>query len=76
MTDTLLLMIGRGSHDASANAEAWQFARLRWEAEPVGWLEIGYAAMTEPSLGERCRSFRACRSVGWWCSPICCFRAS
>lgn len=48
--DTVLLLVGRGSRDASANAESWQFARLRWESEPVGWLAIGYAAMTEPSL--------------------------
>ncbi len=48
--DTLLLLIGRGSYDASANAEMAQFARLRWEAERVGWYEVAFTAMTEPSI--------------------------
>lgn len=48
--DTLLLLIGRGSHDASANAEMARFARLRCEAEPVGWHEVAFTAMAEPSL--------------------------
>lgn len=48
--ETLLLMVGRGSHDPEANAEMARFARLRWEATPVGWLETCYKAMTEPSL--------------------------
>lgn len=49
-SETLLLMVGRGSHDPEANAEMARFARLRWEREPVGWLEIGFLAMAEPSL--------------------------
>jgi sirohydrochlorin cobaltochelatase len=48
--ETLLLMVGRGSRDPSANSEFAQFARLRWETHPVGWLETCYTAMTEPSL--------------------------
>lgn len=49
-SETLLLFVGRGSRDASANAELAQFARLRWEAQPSGWLQTCYAAMAEPSL--------------------------
>jgi sirohydrochlorin cobaltochelatase len=48
--ETLLLVVGRGSRDASANAELARFARLRFEACPVGWLETCFAAMAEPSL--------------------------
>jgi len=48
--ETLLVFVGRGSRDASANAELAQFARLRWEAHPSGWLQTCYAAMAEPSL--------------------------
>lgn len=46
----LLLLIGRGSYDATANAEMAQFARLRFEAEPVGWYEVAFTAMAAPSL--------------------------
>jgi len=47
---TLLLLIGRGSYEPTANAEMAQFARLRWEAAPVAWYEVGFTAMTEPKL--------------------------
>ncbi|HEV7221142.1 MAG TPA: sirohydrochlorin chelatase [Pirellulales bacterium] len=48
--ETLLLVVGRGSRDASANAELARFARLRFEACAAGWLETCFAAMAEPSL--------------------------
>lgn len=56
--ETLLVFAGRGSRDAAANAELAQFARLRWEAYPTGWLETCYASMAEPSL-ERCLAMAA-----------------
>jgi len=46
----VLLLIGRGSYDATANAEMAQFARLRFEAEPVGWYEVAFTAMAAPLL--------------------------
>ena len=49
---TLLLMVGRGSHEPEANAEFARFARLRWEREPVGWLETCFVAMARPTLDE------------------------
>jgi len=52
---TLLLFVGRGSKDADANAEMRRFARLREEQTPVGRVEIGYMAMSEPSLEESLR---------------------
>jgi sirohydrochlorin ferrochelatase len=48
--ETLLLMVGRGSHDPDANGEMARFARLRAEKLPVGWLEVCFTAMAEPSL--------------------------
>jgi sirohydrochlorin cobaltochelatase len=45
---TLLLLIGRGSYDLAANAEMAQFARLRFEAAPVGWYEVAFTAMASP----------------------------
>jgi sirohydrochlorin ferrochelatase len=47
---TLLLLVGRGSRDADANAEMARFSRLRFEAAPVGWIETCHTAMAEPSL--------------------------
>jgi sirohydrochlorin cobaltochelatase len=49
-SDTLLLFVGRGSREASANAEMYRFVRLRFEKTPVGWVEICFTALTEPSL--------------------------
>ncbi len=48
--ETLLLLIGRGSYDPTANAEMAQFARLRWETERTAWYEVAFTAMTEPLL--------------------------
>lgn len=53
---TLLLFVGRGSKDADATAEMQRFARLREEQTPVGRVEIGYMAMSEPSLEESLRT--------------------
>lgn len=49
-SQTLLIMVGRGSTDSQANIEMACFARLRWEARRVGWYEICFAALTEPRL--------------------------
>ena len=48
--DTLLLLVGRGSREPAANAEMYRFARLRFEKTPIGWVEICFTALTEPSL--------------------------
>jgi sirohydrochlorin ferrochelatase len=50
--ETLLLFVGRGSHDPDANSDLAKFARLRWEQTPVGRLETCYLAMTRPTLPE------------------------
>lgn len=51
--DTILMLVGRGSYDAEANAEMAAFARLRYERTPVGWFEVCYLSMAEPRV-ERC----------------------
>ncbi len=48
--DTLLVMIGRGSHDPEANAEMAQFARLCFERSGLAWCELGFTAMARPGL--------------------------
>ena len=52
---TLLLMVGRGSNEAEANAEFARFARLRWERDPVDWLETCFVALARPTLDEGLR---------------------
>ena len=49
---TLLLLVGRGSRDASATAEMHEFARLRAAQTPVGRVECCFFAMARPSLEE------------------------
>ena len=49
---TLLLLVGRGSHDPSATAEMFRFAELRAEQEPVGRVETCFFAMAEPSFAD------------------------
>jgi len=49
-SDTLLLLVGRGSREPAANAEMFRFARLRFEKTQVGWVEICFTALTEPSV--------------------------
>ncbi len=50
LSDTLLLLVGRGSRDTQAIGEMARFARLRWEAAPTGWAETAFLAMAQPTL--------------------------
>lgn len=55
--DAMLLMVGRGSLDPTANAEMARFSRLRWEAQPTAWLQTCFLAMTRPGLEESLEVF-------------------
>lgn len=57
-----LVYVGRGSRDPLANAELARFARLRWEAAPTGWLQVAYAAMTQPDVPA---AIDACARLGF-----------
>lgn len=50
--ETLLLLIGRGSHDRDATAEMYEFARLRREQGDADRVDVGFLAMARPSLVE------------------------
>ena len=50
--DTMLVMVGRGSHDAEATAEMHRFAQLRAEGTPVGRLLVCFLAMQRLSLAD------------------------
>ena len=50
--DTMLILVGRGSHDAEATAEMHRFARLRTQRTRVGRGLVCFLAMQRPSLAE------------------------
>lgn len=49
---TLLILVGRGSHDREATAEMHHFARLRTVKSPALRVETCFVAMARPSLQE------------------------
>jgi sirohydrochlorin cobaltochelatase len=51
-SDTLLLLIGRGSGDDSATAEMERFATLRQREAEVAQIEVGFLAVARPSFAE------------------------
>lgn len=50
--DTMLVMVGRGSHDAEATAAMHRFAQLRAQRTRVGRVLVCFLAMQRPSLAE------------------------
>ncbi len=50
--DTMLVIVGRGSHDAEATAEMHRFAHLRTQRTRVGRMMVCFLAMQRPSLAE------------------------
>ena len=53
LTDTCLVVIGRGASDPDANGNVSKIARLLQEGMGFGWAEVGYSGVTFP-LVEPC----------------------
>ncbi|MEH6824408.1 MAG: sirohydrochlorin chelatase [Motiliproteus sp.] len=49
--DTLLVVVGRGTSDTGANAEAAKLTRLVSENMGFGWADTVYSGVTYPSVG-------------------------
>ena len=49
--NTMLVVVGRGTSDTMANAEAAKLARIVAENLGFGWTEIVYSGVTFPSVG-------------------------
>jgi sirohydrochlorin cobaltochelatase len=49
--DTLLVVVGRGTSDVNANAEAAKMTRIVNENLGFGWAETVYSGVTYPSVG-------------------------
>ncbi len=48
LTETCLIVIGRGCSDPDANSNVTKLARLLWEGTGFGWCEVGYSGVTFP----------------------------
>ena len=53
LSDTCLVVIGRGASDPDANSNVSKIARMLWEGMGFGWCEVGYSGVTFP-LVEPC----------------------
>jgi len=47
-TDTLLMVVGRGTNDSDANSNVCKVARMLWEGMGFGWAEVSYSGVTTP----------------------------
>lgn len=50
--DTMLVVVGRGTSDTSANAEVAKLTRIVNENMGFGWADTVYSGVTYPSVGE------------------------
>jgi sirohydrochlorin ferrochelatase len=61
-TETLLLVVGRGSSDPDANSDVQKLARLLWEGMGFGWAAACYIGITTPRLPE---ALACCQRMGF-----------
>jgi sirohydrochlorin cobaltochelatase len=61
-TQTLLLLVGRGTSDPDANASVARVARFLWEAYGVGWAAVAFASLASPGVDE---ALGVCRRMGF-----------
>jgi len=51
LTDTMLVVVGRGTSDANANSDVCKITRLLNEQLGFGWADTVYSGVTYPSIG-------------------------
>jgi sirohydrochlorin cobaltochelatase len=61
-SETLLLLVGRGTSDPDANANVARVARFLWESYGVGWASVAFSGLTAPSVDE---ALSVCRKLGY-----------
>jgi sirohydrochlorin cobaltochelatase len=61
-SDSLLLLVGRGTSDPDANANIARVSRFLWESYGVGWASVAFAGLAEPSVD---RALTVCRRLGY-----------
>ena len=47
-SDTLLMVVGRGTNDPDANSNVSKVTRMLWEGMGYGWAETAYSGVTAP----------------------------
>jgi sirohydrochlorin cobaltochelatase len=51
-SDTLLLVVGRGTNDPDANSNISKIARMLWEGMGLGWAEAAFCGVAHPRVDE------------------------
>jgi sirohydrochlorin cobaltochelatase len=49
-TDSLLVVVGRGTNDPDANSNVAKVARMLWEGMGFGWAETAFSGVAEPRV--------------------------
>ena len=49
-TETLLLVVGRGTNDPDANSNISKLARMLWEGMRLGWAEVAFSGVAHPRV--------------------------
>jgi sirohydrochlorin cobaltochelatase len=49
-TQTLLLVVGRGTNDPDANSNISKLARMLWEGMGLGWAEVAFSGVAHPRV--------------------------
>lgn len=50
LSDTLLVVVGRGTNDPDANSNIAKIARMLWEGMGFGWAEAGFSGVAHPRV--------------------------
>src|SRR6516165_9818405 len=49
-TETLLVVVGRGTNDPDANSNITKLARMLWEGMGFGWAEVAFSGVAHPRV--------------------------
>jgi sirohydrochlorin cobaltochelatase len=49
-TETLLVVVGRGTNDPDANSNISKLARILWEGMGFGWAEVAFSGVAHPRV--------------------------
>jgi sirohydrochlorin cobaltochelatase len=48
LSETLLVVVGRGTNDPDANSNISKLARMLWEGMALGWAEVAFSGVAHP----------------------------
>jgi sirohydrochlorin cobaltochelatase len=50
LSETLLVVVGRGTNDPDANSNISKLARMLWEGMGLGWAEVAFSGVAHPRV--------------------------